>query len=106
MYKEAELVLHSYHPLYIEKGMYFVRHVWPGSDREYVELWKLEEDIKDNEDVFIAVNGAPVHLAIVSLKYPYNIIAYTEDIAWFDEGDESEDLHDITLKEIKPKWYQ
>jgi len=100
MYKEAELVLHSYHPLYIEKGMYFVRHVWPGSDREYREIWQVDRDI-DDEDVFMAVNGAPVKLMIANqIRDVSVIIAYPEDIGWFDEGDDSDELHDVTINEL------
>ena len=101
MYKQAELVLHSYHPLYIEKGMYFSRLIWPGSDREFRELWQLDRDIETNEDVFVAVNGYPVHLVIICEKEgSFPIVAYPEDIAWFDEGDESDELHDVTLNEL------
>jgi len=99
MYRQAELVTNSYHPTYISKGQLFLRRIWPGSEREFVELWKLEQDVED-EEVFIAVNGAPVHVLIIDINYPYNVIAYTEDIAWFDEGDESDELHDVTLNEL------
>ena len=97
MYRQAELVLHSYHPLYIEKNMYFSRRIWPGSEREFVELWKLEQDVED-EDVFMAVHGAPVKLSIIDIRG--NVIAYPEDIGWFDEGDTSDELHDVTLNEL------
>lgn len=100
MYIQAELVTHSYHPLYIEKGMYFSRHVWPGSDREYREIWQLDKDINDEEDVFMAINGASVKISIISVEYPYNVIADFEDIGWFDVGDESDELHDVTLHEL------
>ena len=99
MYRQAELVTNSYHPTYISKGQLFLRRIWPGSDREYVELWKLEQDVED-EEVFVAVKGAPVHVLIIDINYPYNVIAYTEDIAWFDEEDESDELHDVTLNEL------
>ena len=100
MYKEAELVLHSYHPLYIEKGMYFVSHVWPGSDREYREIWQVDRDIED-EEVFLAINGYPVKFMIIGPNFPHdNLHVLYEDIGWFDVGDDSDELHDITVNEI------
>ena len=100
MYKEAELVLHSYHPLYIEKGMYFSRLIWPRSDRQYREIWQLDRNIED-EDVFMAINGPPVKLVIVGPNFPYDAISIdSEDIGWFDVGDDSDELHDITVNEI------
>ena len=98
MYRQAELVTNSYHPIYISKGQLFLRRIWPGSDREYVELWKLDRNIDDDDDIFMAVHGAPVKLSIIDIRG--NVIAYPEDIGWFDVDDESDELHDVTLNEL------
>ena len=96
MYHPAELVLKSYKPLFLEKGMYFITKLNPGTRKEYVELWELKE-LPVNTEKFYAENGYPVELQVV---YGDQLLADHHEIAWWDEGEHSEDLYDITLKEI------
>ena len=105
MYYTAELVLKNYKPLYLEQGMLFFQKLYHGSDKEYKELFELDHDINDSqeEDVFIAVNGYPIELYIVDtehIKNTLNILATCDEIGWMDEGEDSDELHDITLEEI------
>jgi len=92
----AELVLKSYKPLHLEKGMLFITKLNPGTRKEYVELWELKELPSNTEDFYLK-NGYPVELQIV---YGDELLADHHQIGWFNVSDESEDLYDITLKEI------
>ena len=97
MYIPAELTMISYKPLRLESGMLFFRMVYPGSEKEYSELWKLNKPPQD-EDMFLLVNGHPVELAISNDQGI--ILASHEEIGWFDEGEHSDELHEIELKEL------
>ena len=92
----AELVLKSYKPLHLEKGMLFITKLNPGTRKEYVELWELKELPSNTEDFYVK-NGYPVELQVV---YGDELLVDHHEIGWWDEGEHSEDLYDITLKEI------
>jgi len=96
MYCPAELVLKSYKPLHLEKGMLFITKLNPGTRKEYVELWELKELPVNTEDFYVK-NGYPVELQVV---YGDDLLVDHHEIGWWDEGEHSEDLYDITLKEI------
>lgn len=101
MYCPAELVLKSYKPLHLEKGMLFITKLNPGTRKEYVELWELKE-LPVNVEEFYLKNGYPVELQVI---YDDELIADHHEIGWFDEGAHTDDLRDITLKEINTILY-
>ena len=93
MYIEAELVLNSYKPRKLQQGMLFVR-----KEEDCLEIFELDHKIYDM-DAYMVNNGAPVELQLfdISLK---DQLAKHEEIAWVDEGDDSEDMHEITIDDI------
>ena len=67
--------------------------LYPGTDREFVELWLLEEDIIEEEyDNFVAKNGFPVEpmltLEMINPDESDLIVAYPPEIGWVHEDDE------------------
>ena len=80
--------------------MWFMNSLYPGTDREFVELWLLEEDIIEEEyDNFIAKNGFPVE-PMVTLEMgnpdePDLIVAYSPEIGWIHQDDDSITQFDI-----------
>lgn len=93
----CELSLLSYLPSELEEGMLFVNRISVGVIEPYIELWELEE-IPDNIDDFLAKNGAPVKLFIIDEDE--TVIAVQEDIGWFDEGEHTDELREVTLNDI------
>jgi hypothetical protein len=61
-------------------------------------------EIPANQEEFISVNGYPVEMFVIDPGNPniFNgtIIATPEQIGWFDEGDHSDELSDISVKNI------
>jgi hypothetical protein len=98
MYYLAELVLKSYVPLSLEKGMWFVQKLNHGHKiKEQVEVFALK-DVPQNMEDFLTKNGYPVEPYIINADD--EVLASPEQIGWFDEGEHADELHDITLKEI------
>lgn len=97
MWYPAEIVLKSYLPLELEEGMLFINRISVGIMEPYVELWSLEE-IPDDIDSFMTTNGAPVRLLIVDDND--DILATHDQIGWWDEGEHTDELRDITLDDI------
>jgi hypothetical protein len=97
MWSSAEIVLKSYLPLELEEGMLFVNRIFIGVVEPYVELWQLEE-IPEDIDEFMAKHGAPVELLIIDEDG--NVLATDEEIGWWDEGEDTDELRDITLDDI------
>jgi len=97
MWYPAEIVLKSYLPLELEEGMLFVNRIFIGVVEPYVELWELEE-IPEDIDEFMAKHGAPVELAIIDDEG--RVIATHDEIGWWDEGEDTDELRDITLDDI------
>lgn len=93
MYVDAELVLRAYKPFKLEKGMLFVRRM-----EECLEIYELDHNIIDR-DPYMMNNGHPVELFLfdTSLK---TVLADHCEIAWVDEGEDSEDMHEITIDDI------
>jgi len=94
MYLECLLVFKSYKPLKLEKGMLF----YTGDTVREITSVPL------NQEEFISINGYPVEMFIVDPGNPniFNgtIIATPEQIGWFDEGEHSDELSDISVKNI------
>lgn len=97
MWLSAEIALKSYLPLDLEEGMLFVNRIFLGVIEPYVELWQLEE-IPEDMDEFMAKHGAPVELLIIDEDG--NVLATDEEIGWWDEGEDTDELRDITLDDI------
>jgi len=94
MWLEANFKVSFYQPEDLLAGMWFMNSLYPGTDREFVELWLLEEDIIEEEyDNFVAKNGFPVE-PIVTLEMsnpdePDLIVAYSPEIGWIHQDDDS-----------------
>ena len=97
MWYPAEIVLKSYLPLELEEGMLFVNRISVGVIEPYVELWELDE-FPGNMDEFMSKHGAPVELFIIDENE--NILATHDEIAWWDEGEHTDELREITLDDI------
>lgn len=97
MWMEAELIAKSYKPIRLEPGMLFINKLHHGTRKEEIELFALDR-VPQDEEAFIQQNGYPVQLYIIDDEE--NVLAYPDQIAWWDEGEHSDDLSDITLKEI------
>ena len=97
MWYPAEIVLKSYLPLELEEGMLFINRIFIGVVEPYVELWELEEIPEDMDD-FMSKNGAPVELAIIDDEG--RVIATHDEIGWWDEGEDTDELRDVTLDDI------
>jgi|TARA_R110000868_G_scaffold14285_8_gene66397 hypothetical protein len=98
MFIQAKLVPKSYKPLQLEKGMLF--STIKDSTIQIHELTYVPRDT----DIYLELNGYPIELYIVyegnlNLK-EFEILATPEQIGWFDQGNDSDELSDITIKQI------
>lgn len=98
MYYPALLILNNYQPLQLEVGMMFKTVLFPNTDKEFTELWKLIAQPYQSLDQFFAYNGYPVELMI--LDEDGETLATSDQIGWWDEGEHTDDLRDIELKDI------
>ena len=90
---EVNLKVNFYQPEDLLAGMWFMNSLYPGTDREFVELWLLEEDIIEEEyDNFVAKHGLPVEpmltLEMINPDESDLIVAYPPEIGWVHEDDE------------------
>ena len=95
MWLEANFKVSFYQPEDLLAGMWFMNSLYPGTDREFVELWLLEEDIIEEEyDNFVAKNGFPVEPMItLEMNNPDEsdlIVAYPAEIGWVYEDEDDE----------------
>ena len=97
MWFAAEIVLRSYLPDELQEGMLFTNRISVGVVDPYVELFELEE-IPEDPDAFMAKHGAPVELVIIDESG--NLLASHDEIGWWDEGEHTDELRDITLDDI------
>ena len=93
MWLEVNLKVNFYQPEDLLAGMWFMNSLYPGTDREFVELWLLEEDVIEEEyDDFVAKNGFPVEpmltLEMINPDESDLIVAYPPEIGWVHEDDE------------------
>ena len=98
-YITGKLVFKSYKPLKLERGMYFLI-------RNNAEMMINQLDhIPLDEDEYIQKYGYPVEPCII---YPGNpniaddgfVIAQPHQIGWWDEGEHTDELRNITTEEI------
>jgi hypothetical protein len=106
MFTLAKLVFKSYMPKQLEKGMWFARtqtDLVYGQVYEYLKLYELTH-VPQDMDSYISINGAPVEPYIVqpmmNKDLPEMILATPDQIGWWDEGDTSDHLEDLTVKII------
>lgn len=103
MYFTAELVYKSYIPQELKIGMLFVNRLYPGTEKEYVEIYALSS-LPNDEDAFYSDNGYPIEFFLIeegNLNSQEIVILATHDqIGWWDEGDDTDELYDVTLTEI------
>ena len=97
MWFPAEISLSSYLPDELEEGMLFINRISVGVIEPYIELFELEE-IPEDPEAFMVKHGAPIELIIIDDKG--NIIAFQDQIGWWDEGEDTDELRDITLDDI------
>ena len=89
----AELVIKSYMPKALEKGMLFVIVNETGTI-----LWELDHIPQDFER-FIVKNGAPIEVLVMDVDNN-DVLAQYNEIGWIDDGDDVDELREITLEDI------
>lgn len=107
MYLEARLIFASVITDKLEKGMWFKRHIKQKVYKtlyEYDELFELKH-VPQDIDSYIQINGYPVEPYIMEIKdnpdsTTAKILANPEQIGWWDEGEHSEDLRDVTMEDF------
>lgn len=99
MYDIVKLIFEPYIPDKLESGMWFLH-----KDRYDVLSIRELKAPPFNEENFIAENGYPVKPYLIDEGNPNlnngYIVAFSEQIGWWDEGEHSDDLYDVTIKEI------
>ena len=97
MWFPAEISLSSYLPDELEEGMLFINRISVGVIEPYIELFELEE-IPEDPEAFMVKHGAPIDLLIIDDEG--NIIAFQDKIGWWDEGEDTDELREITLDDV------
>jgi hypothetical protein len=97
MYILAEIVLKSYKPAKLEVGMWFVQKFQTRTRWEHSEVFELQQ-LPQNEQEFIDKNGYPVEPYIIGEDD--EILAEPDEIGWWDEGEETDEYREITLRDI------
>lgn len=102
MWLKCKLTPVHYHPKELEKGMMFIRNVFFGN-YSYNELYVLNRIPHISLEEYIEEYGFPVKLSIV---YEGNgneeliTLVNNDEIGWWDEGENSDEYYDVTLKEL------
>ena len=104
MWIEAELVLSSYKPLKLEKGMMFIKW-YSVNDNGGPVVFELDYNKSFHSDAesYMLKYGCPVEASLyeLSMEHPLsNQLATSNEIAWVDEGEDSEDMHEITIEDF------
>jgi len=101
MFVAVELHFRHYDTEELKEGMLFMNHLYLGSDREHIEIFKLEKEAIHElitPEIMFMENGFPV--------YPYlldsdgNVVATPEEIGLFDPGEVSVNLIEFGVKEM------
>lgn len=99
MWLDANFKVSFYQPEKLEAGMWFMNSLYPGTDKEFVELWLLEDGIEEDYDDFVDKNGFPVEPIItLEMNNPDEldlILAYSQEIGWIHQEDDSLKTFDI-----------
>jgi hypothetical protein len=100
MYFQAQIVFKSYVPDGLKKGMWFIR-----TFNEEKEIFELDQVFRspEEEEKFITFNGYPVKPFIVEEYMDGSvpvILATPDEIGWFDEGEDTDELRDVTLNDL------
>lgn len=97
MFISVELVFKSHMPKQLEPGLWFITKINPGTRKEYSEIWELDKHPTESLEEFIVKHGAPVEPYLI---YDEQVLVEPDEIGWWDEGDDTDELRDITLKDI------
>lgn len=97
MHYTVEFVLKSYMPKQLEPGMWFIKKMNQGTVKEESEIWAIDKVPQESLESFVTQHGAPVEPYLVYNEQP---IAQPHEIGWWDEGDATDELRDIELKDI------
>lgn len=97
MFISVELVFKSHMPKQLEPGLWFITKINPGTRKEYSEIWELDKHPTESLEEFIVKHGAPVEPYLI---YDEQVLVEPDEIGWWDEGDTTDELRDITLKDI------
>lgn len=99
MYDIVKLIFEPYIPDKLQPGMWFLH-------RDKFDVLSIRE-LKAppfNEANYITENGYPVKPYLIDEGNPNlnngYIVAFPDQIGWWDEGEHSDELYDITIKEI------
>ena len=102
MFIEAKLVLQSYIPDVITKDMWFL-----GMNKKCPVVFQTTSipNSLEQQALFLEINGYPVKPYIYiegnpNIKNDNQLVCTPEEIGWFDEGDHSDELDDISIKQI------
>jgi len=103
MWLKCKLTPVHYRPEELEKGMMFIRNVFFGNF-SYNELYVLGRMPSVSVERYVEEHGFPVQLSIVyegngNDELPVTLISH-EQIGWWDEGEDSDEYYDVTLKEL------
>lgn len=94
---EGEFIFHSFLPAKLEVGMKFItKRGGPGVEPE-LYVFTLEE-VPNDQNAFMAANGAPITINIITTGEDGEIIALHQEIGLFDDGEGN--LVPITDKQI------
>jgi|TARA_R100000084_G_C4651839_1_gene150215 hypothetical protein len=98
----AELAFNHYNPDTIKKGTLFMNVRYPGTDKEFVDIYcidQLQSELIDKGIFEIPPEmGMPVQPVI--LDDDSKVIATPDEIAWFDPGHADDKLWEFTVKEM------
>ena len=98
MYHIAKLVLKSYMPKRLEKGMLFLVR-----QNKQMVIYQMNV-VPIDMDAYVQLNGYPVEPFIIREGNPnlndMTILATPEEIAWWDEGEHSDEYRDISTVEM------
>lgn len=82
----------------LEKGMLFLTSI------NGINQVREITEVPRNQEEFVSINGYPVEPYVMDIGNPNlkeeQIIATPEQIGWFDEGEHSDELSDISIKNI------
>jgi len=111
MFILAKLIFKSYMPKQLEAGMWFKKDhsdVVYGKVYNYFTIYELKETPYDMYE-YMSVHGAPVEPFIVmpmmNPDSPQEVLATPEQIGWWDQGDTSDDLEELTVQLINTYIY-